>query len=318
MTRWACERPLDYLATRMVWPGISEDSGLTEGMTTPRCRLEREHELGSVWHGHCSTMGIVKNHHALLHRVVAMVAALGLLLQPLAHVTTATSPQAKPAPATTPPAKPPTTKAPAAKPASAAAATPAAPTDGGWPREYSLASGGGLLLYQPQVSSWAQQRQMVALQRRVVPRHGRRQARARDGQGRGRHAACRSPTGSSASRRCKITEASFPSLPKEQLQEMTEVIDKTMHAGRPRHRARSRAGEARQEHDHSEERRRHQGRPARDLLQQDAGGDRQPRWRADLEPDQGERPQVRGEHELGSVRARTHEDLLPAATTTTG
>ena len=62
----------------------------------------------------------------------------------------------------------------------------------------------------------------------------------------------------------------------------------------------------------AEERRGHQGRSAADLLQQDAGGDRQPRRRADLEPDQGQRPEVRGQHELGSVPARADEHLLPA------
>ena len=166
----------------------------------------------------------VKNQRTLHRRVVAMLAALALLLQPLAHVTVSTSPQAKPLPATTPPAKPTTTKAPAAKPASAAA-TPAAPTDGGWPREYSLASGGGLLLYQPQVSSWAQQRQMVAFSAVSY------RPTAADKPVLGTIKVEADTSVSVADRlvnfsRMRITEANFSSLPKERVREITEVIDK--------------------------------------------------------------------------------------------
>ena len=75
-------------------------------------------------------------------------------------------------------------------------------------------------------------------------------------------------------------------------------------ARRARHRARPRAGQHRHEPDHPEERRRREGRSAGDLLQQDAGGARQHRRRSDLEPDHGQRPEVRRQHQLGSVRAR--------------
>ena len=89
-------------------------------------------------------------------------------------------------------------------------------------------------------------------------------------------------------------------------------IDKAIPERRARHRARSRPRERRQEQDHAEDGRGHQGRSADDLLQQDTGGDRQPRRRADLEPDQGQRPEVRRQHQLGPVRARADQDLLPA------
>ncbi len=42
-----------------------------------------------------------------------------------------------------------------------AQASPAAPADGGWPRAYVTASGGQVVLYEPQVVSWQDQRHMV-------------------------------------------------------------------------------------------------------------------------------------------------------------
>jgi hypothetical protein len=64
-------------------------------------------------------------------------------------------------------ARTPATPAQAAKPAaakSAAAASSAAPrpVDGGWPRAYTTNSGAALVLYQPQVASWANQTLMTA------------------------------------------------------------------------------------------------------------------------------------------------------------
>ena len=102
----------------------------------------------------------------------------------------------------------------------------------------------------------------------------------------------------------KIAEANFQTLPKDQLREIVDRDRQGDPRRRARHRARSRARQHRQEPDRAEERRGHQGRSADDLLQQDAGGARQPRRRADLESDQGQRSEVRGQHELGSVPAR--------------
>ena len=110
----------------------------------------------------------------------------------------------------------------------------------------------------------------------------------------------------------KIAEANFPTLPKEQIREIVDRDRQGDSRRRARDRARPRAGQHRQEPDHPEERRGREGRSAHDLLQQDAGGAREPRRRADLEPDQGERPEVRGQHQLGSVPARADQDLLPA------
>ena len=57
--------------------------------------------------------------------------------------------------------KPPAQGAGAATPAPAAAADPAI-VDGGWPRVYTLAGGGSILVYQPQIASWANQKHIVA------------------------------------------------------------------------------------------------------------------------------------------------------------
>jgi len=80
-------------------------------------------------------------------RAVAFATALSLVLTPVAPLLAAPAPPqaATPAPA------------PAPTPAAAAATV-----DGGWPRAYSTPSGGKILLYQPQVASWDNQRRMVA------------------------------------------------------------------------------------------------------------------------------------------------------------
>jgi hypothetical protein len=89
-------------------------------------------------------------------RTVAVATALSLALTPAAPLL------AGPAPLQAAAAAPAATK-PAAKavPAKAATAAPA-PVDGGWPRAYTTPSGGRVVLYQPQVASWADQRHAVA------------------------------------------------------------------------------------------------------------------------------------------------------------
>ena len=68
----------------------------------------------------------------------------------------------------------------------------------------------------------------------------------------------------------KITEANFQTLPKEQVREIVAAIETGDSRRRTGDRARSRPRQRRQEPDRAEERRRHQGRSADDLLQQDA------------------------------------------------
>ncbi len=89
-----------------------------------------------------------------LRKGVAIATLASLALSPAQPILSAMPQQAaapKPAAAA---AKPATT---AAKPAAAASAT-APPVDGGWPRSYKTASGGDVVLYQPQISSWPNNR----------------------------------------------------------------------------------------------------------------------------------------------------------------
>ena len=92
-------------------------------------------------------------------RALAMIAAASLIIDPAAPLIAAPNGQspAKPAAQTS------TTAKPVSAPKPAAAQTPAPPpVDGGWPRQYTLPSGGAFLLYQPQISSWENQKQVVA------------------------------------------------------------------------------------------------------------------------------------------------------------
>ena len=79
-----------------------------------------------------------------------------------------------------------------------------------------------------------------------------------------------------------------------------------------RPRSRPAAGRSRRKPPRGEERRGHQGRSAEGVLGARAGGPHQPRWRADLEPGEGRRPALRGQHELGPLRAHADQDLLRA------
>src|SRR4051812_15589979 len=92
-------------------------------------------------------------HSTRRRRGVAAVAAMTLLLNPLVPFVAAAQTPAQPSPAAA-------AKTGAATPASAKPA--ATPIDGGWPRTYPLPSGGSVLVYQPQVSSWDKQTHLVA------------------------------------------------------------------------------------------------------------------------------------------------------------
>ena len=238
---------------------------------------------------------------------VALVAALSVAVSPtlpLVHAQT-------PAPASSPP------PAAAAKPAAAAArlAAPASRPrrrpDGGWPRAYSTPSGGKIVVYQPQVASWDDQRHVVAYAAVSYAAKG----------------ATKPALGSvkiEADTKVAVVGAA------RQLQRLqdhgVQLPDAAQGAdarggGRdrqgdprrgPRDRPRPRAGQRRPQPDHPEERRGREGGPADDLLQQEAGDAREHRRRPDLEPDQGERPEVRRQHQLGPLPARPDEGLLPA------
>ena len=169
----------------------------------------------------------------------AIVASLSLLFQPATGLALAAGqgqPPAKPpaGTATTPPAgaaqKPPVTTTPptpAAKPA-AAPAEPA-PIDGGWPRMYTLASGGSILVYQPQVASWPNQKHIVAYS--AVSYRDSANASAKPALGTVR---LETTTSVALTDRLvkfdplKIVEANFQTLQKEQVQEITTAIEKAI------------------------------------------------------------------------------------------
>jgi len=78
---------------------------------------------------------------------MALFLALSIAWSPMAPLVQAQQAAAKPA---------------AAKPSSASVPATPAPPDGGWPRTYTTNAGAALVLYQPQVASWANQRHIVA------------------------------------------------------------------------------------------------------------------------------------------------------------
>jgi hypothetical protein len=162
-------------------------------------------------------------------RAAALVAALSLVVQPFAPVTSA-GPQAQPtAKPATPSAQtpPPATKPAASTAAPTAAAAVPAPIDGGWPRIYDLPSGGSALLYQPQVASWEKQAHLVgfsAVSYRSKgadkPALGTIKVEAGTKVALTDRLVSFSPM--------KITEANFPTLQKEQIREVVAEIDKAI------------------------------------------------------------------------------------------
>jgi hypothetical protein len=151
--------------------------------------------------------------------VVAAIAACTLLVNPLTPLlaqTTAPAPAAKPTAAKT---------ASAAKP-TAAPTTP--PVDGGWPRVYALPSGASILIYQPQIASWEKQAHMVAFSA-VSYRTSAAETKPAMGT-----VKVEADTKVAIDDRLvkfdhmKITEASFGSLAKDKVREITDQIDKAI------------------------------------------------------------------------------------------
>ena len=111
-----------------------------------------------------------------VRRRAALLAVASMLTSPVTPLIQAQTPAPAPKAGAPAPAKPtptPTSTAPAggsttrvaqtpvAVPGSAPLAT-AAPADGGWPRAYATTSGGKIMVYQPQVAEWTDQKHMVA------------------------------------------------------------------------------------------------------------------------------------------------------------
>jgi hypothetical protein len=156
-------------------------------------------------------------HHHPIRRRVAIVTLWSVLLSPAQPGVWVAAQQNAPATKPTPAPKQPAT---AATPASASAAQPA---DGGWPRSYKTASGGDIILYQPQVASWENQKRITlyaavsyTAKAGANPALGTIKADA--------------DTKVSVSERLvdfsvlKIVESNFPTLDKAQLQEVVAEI----------------------------------------------------------------------------------------------
>jgi hypothetical protein len=160
----------------------------------------------------------LRTHHQFGRARIALVTAAALLAQPLTPVMGQTPASQgsgqKPAPATT---------APAAAKTATSSPVASRPIDGGWPRAYTTNSGAALVLYQPQVSDWKDQKLMTAYAAASYtppgaskPALGTMQIEA-------------DTTVSVAERlvdfsKYRIVEANFPTLPKEQLQTVTAEV----------------------------------------------------------------------------------------------
>ena len=243
--------------------------------------------------------------HGRVRRVVAMVTAVTLSVSPVSPLLAGPAQAPASNPAVGPPA-PKVTPAPKARRRQGAPAAPAAapPVDGGWPRAYAtperrqdhrLPAAGGEL---GPAEAHGGLRGRVATSPRARPSRPWVASKVE------------ADTKVSVSERLvsfkemRITESNFPTLPKEQTRELVAEIDKTIpddervialdrvlasHGPQP---------------DHPEGGTGREGGPAHHLLQPDARRAREHRRRSDLEPDQGERPQVRRQHELGPLPAR--------------
>src|SRR5436190_12936963 len=126
------------------------------------------------------------------------------------------------------PAVPPITMAQTQKPSGPNALQFAdRPVDRGWPRGYSLANEAQIVLYQPQVISWADQKHMVALA--AVSYIGKDEKKPSLGT-----INIEAETSVSLPERLvkfsqlKITQANFQSLPKEQASEIISTIQKAI------------------------------------------------------------------------------------------
>jgi len=160
--------------------------------------------------------------------IVAAVAAFALLADPTLPLIAAGAQQTAAKPPTQSATRPTTTAAKPAPPVAPAGASAQGSEDQPWPRFYGLPSGGSILVYQPQISSWDQQKQMVAFAAVSY-----RTAAGADKPALG---TIKLEVGTSVSvgdrlvnfQPLKITEANFSTLSKEQVQEITTEIDKAI------------------------------------------------------------------------------------------
>jgi len=191
-----------------------------------------------------------------------------------------------------------------APPASAAGAV-----DGGWPRAYTTNSGAHSCCTSRRSPS--EEPEGDDRLRRGCPTRRRAPPNRRSGRCRSRPTPpCPSLSGSSTSRSTASSRRTSRRCRRSSSRPHRGSDDGPAAPGSG-HRARSRPGRRRQEPDHPEERRGRESRSPPIFFSQtpailvNIDGD------SHLEPDQGERPQVRRQYELGSLPARADEDVLP-------
>jgi hypothetical protein len=161
----------------------------------------------------------LRTHRQFGRTRIALVTAIALLSQPLTPVMGQTAASQatgqKPAAATAAPT--------AARTASGPPASAGGAVDGGWPRAYTTNSGAALVLYQPQVSEWKNQKVMTAYAAVSYTPKGASKAALGTLQ-------LAADTSVSVAERLvdfskyRILEASFQTLPKEQLQTLTAEV----------------------------------------------------------------------------------------------
>jgi hypothetical protein len=162
-------------------------------------------------------------------RIVAALATIILIANPLTPLVAAPARQNQAATQGTPPTQPAPkpTPTPGSKPTPGTAAAASAPVDGGWPRLYNLPSGGSVLFYQPQIASWDKQAHLVAFSAVSY---------------RAKTATSEKPVVGTIKleadtkvaledrlvnfKNMKIVEANFTTLPKDQVREIVAEIDK--------------------------------------------------------------------------------------------
>ena len=201
---------------------------------------------------------------------VAVLAIISLLSPSVGPLAAAQAPAAQ-----KPAAQTPAAQKPAQKPAAASATAPADP-DGGWPRAYTTPSGAALVLYQPQIASWANQKLMTAYAAVSYAAKGAKQP----GLGTIKIEAATSVAVDDrlvSFTDLKIVESNFPTLERDVVKTLVSEITASLPGRRAGDRTRPCARKHRSQPDRPEERGRRESRSADDLLQPDAGGARQHR-----------------------------------------
>ena len=156
----------------------------------------------------------MRTRHTWSRTAVALAMAASLALFPFLDVVRAQAP-ATPA---------------AAKPAAKPAAAAPQPVDGGWPKAFSAPSGATVVMYQPQIASWTDQKHMVAYSAVGYEKKGAEKPTLGS-------VKIESDTSIALDERLvhfvefKLTEVSFEKLDRDEAKEVTTEIDKAIPDG---------------------------------------------------------------------------------------